>query len=191
MGRDNYGHYVNDKGVEIRTSTDKYGTDHVDIYDSCPADNPDHGSIHINYDSDSGKGTIVDTTSGSKEITDTQCYLTTACMRHMNSNFDDNCEELSILRKFRDAFVTKEDIEHYYKTAPIIVEAINNVENGNEIYKYIYEKVVYACVKAIKKGEYDFAYNRYKNSVLALEEQFARPALTNRLVKCLKLQVNN
>ena len=22
---------------------------------SCPADNPDHGSIHINYDSDTGK----------------------------------------------------------------------------------------------------------------------------------------
>lgn len=187
MGRDNYGHYVNDQGVEIRTSTDKYGTDHIDIYNSCPADNPDHGSIHINYDSDTGKGTIVDTTSGSKETTDTQCYLTTACMRHMNSNFNDNCEELSILRKFRDAFVTKEDIDHYYKTAPIIVEAINSVENNNEIYKYIYENVVYTCVNAIKNGEYNFAYNRYKNSILALEEQFARPALTNRLVKCLKL----
>lgn len=60
IGKDEYGHYVNDEGVEIRTSTDKYGRNHIDIYDSCPAENPDHGSIHINYDSDTGKGTIVD-----------------------------------------------------------------------------------------------------------------------------------
>lgn len=38
-----------------------------------------------------------------------------------------------------------------------------------------------------EKGDYDFAYNRYKNSVLILEEQFARPALEQRLVKVLKL----
>ena len=34
---------------------------------------------------------------------------------------------------------------------------------------------------------YDKAYSRYKNSVLALEEQFARPVLEQRLVKTLKL----
>lgn len=187
MGRDNYGHYVNNEEIEIRTSTDKYGTDHVDIYDSCPADNTNHGSIHINYDSDTGEGTIVDTTSGSKETTDTQCFLTTACMRHMHSNFDDNCEELAVLRRFRDAFTTKEDIEHYYKIAPIIVEAINNVENNNEIYNCIYENVVRTCVNAIKNGEYELAYNRYKSSVLILEEQFARPMLEQSFVKVLRM----
>lgn len=189
MGKDEYGHYVNDEGVEIRTSTDKYGRDHIDIYDSCPAENPDHGSIHINYDSDTGKGTIVDTTSGEKETTDTSCYLTTACMRHKMEKFDDNCEELMILRWFRDKFVSKEDIEHYYKTAPTIVDVINESENNNEIFNFIYENVVSACVNAIKSGNYEFAYNRYKNSVLALEEQFARPALEKRLVKSLKLGI--
>lgn len=187
MPRDEYGHYVNDEGVEINVNTSKDGTDHINIYDSCPADNPEHGSIHINYDSDSGTGTIVDTTDGDKETTDISCYLTTACMRHMHKNFDDNCEELKILRKFRDEFVSKEDIEHYYKTAPIIVDAINNVENNNCVYEYIYENVVSACVKAIKNGNYEFAYNRYKNSILTLEEQFARPVLEQRFVKTLKL----
>lgn len=38
--------------------------------------------------------------------------------------------------------------------------------------------------------EFDKAYTRYKNSVLTLEEQFARPSLTNRFVKALKLQIN-
>lgn len=188
MGTDKYGHYVNDEGVEIRASKDKNERDHIDIYDKCPADNPDHASIHINYDSDTGKGTIVDTTNGEKEVTDTQCYLTTACMRHFMRKFDDNCEELKVLRWFRDNFVSKEDIRHYYEIAPIIVDAINEVKNNNEIYNYIYENVVSTCVDAIKKGNYDFAYNRYKSTILTLEEQFARPKLENKLIKVLRLK---
>ena len=191
MDRDEYGHYVNDEGVEIRTSTDKYGRDHIDIYDSCPAENPDHSSIHINYDSDTGKGTIVDTTSGEKETTDTSCYLTSACMKYFQENFNDNCYELTLLRWFRDNFVSKEDIEHYYEIAPIIVETINKQEQSGIIYDYIYDHVVNYCVQQIERGNYDKAYSRYKNSVLTLEEQFAKPALTNRLVKTLKLKTNN
>ena len=126
-----------------------------------------------------------------KTSTDCSCYLTTACMRHKLECFDDNCEELTILRWFRDNFVSKEDIDHYYKTAPIIVEAINEELDNNEIYNYIYENVVIACVNAIKKGDYEFAYERYKSSILALEEQFARPKLEKRLVKILKLKVCN
>lgn len=110
-------------------------------------------------------------------------------MRHKLERFDDNCEELTILRWFRDNFVSKEDIDHYYKTAPIIVEAINEELDNNEIYNYIYENVVIACVNAIKKGDYEFAYERYKSSILALEKQFARPKLEKRLVKILKLQL--
>lgn len=95
--------------------------------------------------------------------------------------FDDNCEELKTLRWFRDNFVPKEDIEHYYKTAPIIVKAIEDIKDNKSIYNYIYNYVVQACVTAIKKGDFDFAYNRYKSSILVLEEEFGRPMLTNKL----------
>ncbi len=184
--KDKYGHYVNKEGVEINVNTDKNGVDHINIYDKCPAENKDHGSIHINFDSDSGTGNIVDTTDGDKETTDVSCYLTTACMRHMMSNFDDNCEELTILRWFRDKFVTEEDIKHYYETAPIVVSSINDVKDNNKIYDYIYNNVIKACVDAIKKGDYEFAYKRYKSSILTLEEEFARPKLTEKFVKLLK-----
>ena len=180
--------YKNDKGVYIDAHTDKNGKDHVDIYSNDPKGT--HSSMHINWDSSTGKGSITDTTSGSKETTYTSCYLTTACMRHKMETFDDNCEELTILRWFRDRFVSREDIEHYYKTAPIIVEAINDIDN-NDIYNYIYEYVVSACVNAIKTGNYDFAYNRYKSSILTLEEQFAKPNLEDKLVKTLKLEKCN
>ena len=127
--------YKNEKGVYIDVYTDNRGKDHVDFYSNDPKGN--HSSIHINWDSSTGKGSISDTTSGSKETTDTQCYLTTACIRHKMEKFDDKCEELTILRWFRDQFVSKEDIEHYYKTAPIVVETINEVENNNEIFKML------------------------------------------------------
>ena len=139
-----------------------------------------------------GKGSIVEHGSDGKTTkTDTSCYLTSACMRHFKNQFDDNCYELRILRWFRDNFVSKEDIEHYYEIAPIIVETINKEEKSGIIYDYIYDNIVDYCVKQIVLGNYKKAYNRYKNSVLILEEQFARPALTDRFVKTLKLKANN
>lgn len=166
-------------------SNDEKG--HVNIYWSNPSE-PHDESIHINIDYDTGKFTINEKSNGEKTSTDCSCYLTTACMRHKMEKFDDNCEELTILRWFKDNFVSNEDIEHYYKTAPIIVDAINELENNNEIFNYIYKNVVGVCVNAIKKGDYNFAYNRYKNSILALEEEFARPKIEEKFIKILKLK---
>ena len=106
----------------------------------------------------------------------------------MQKKFADNCEELTVLRWFRDNFISEEDINHYYKTAPIIVDGIDKSEGNKKIYEYIYENVVDVCVKAIKNKDYNFAYNRYKSSILALEEQYARRNLEERLVKVLKLK---
>lgn len=169
-------------------SNDEKG--HVNIYGSDPKE-PHDESIHININYEKDTFTINEKSNGEKTSTDCSCYLTTACMRNKMEKFDDNCYELAVLRWFRDNFVSREDIEHYYEVAPIIVSAINESENNNEIFNFIYENVVSECVTAIKKGDYDFAYNKYKNSVLTLEEQFARPKLEEKLVKVLKLKKYN
>lgn len=114
--------YRNENGVYIDVHTDSRGREHIDIYDRDLSDS-DHSSIHINWDSSAGSGSIVDTTDGSKDTTDIDCYLTTACMKHLQKDFDDNCEELTILRWFRDNFVSNDDVAHYYAVAPVIVEA--------------------------------------------------------------------
>lgn len=178
----------NDKPIIKATTpnSDKYDAK-IDVYTSDPKG--PHESIHIAVDSDSKSAHIIDTTNGSTEHTDIKCYLTTACMRYFQNQFDDNCYELSVLRWFRDNFVSKEDIKHYYEVAPIIVESINKEEKSDIIYDYIYDNIVDYCVEQIEKGNYDQAYSRYKNSVLTLEEQFARPALEKRLVKALKLSI--
>ena len=88
------------------------------------------------------------------------------------------------LRWFRDNFVSREDIKHYYYVAPIIVDKINSIPENNKIYKWIYEQVVQPCVQAIQNKNYEFAYSRYKNSVLTLEKQFT--TLQQETVKTLK-----
>ena len=169
-------------------NSSKYDTK-IDVYTSDPKG--PHESIHIAVNSDSNSAHIIDTTNGGTEHTDVKCYLTSACMKYFQEKFDDNCYELTVLRWFRDNFVSKEDIQHYYEVAPIIVETINKEEKSDIIYDYIYDNIVDYCVEQIEQGNYEAAYNRYKNSVLVLEEQFAKPALTDRFVKTLKLKTNN
>jgi len=177
-------------GVWISVHTDKNDKDHIDIYDKNPREKHEE-SIHITLE-DEGNGTITTKSGDSgRETTDTKCYLTTACMKHMMETFRDDCEELTILRRFRDCYVSKEDIDHYYKTAPIIVESINRIPNRDTIYRYIYDNVVRACVEAIKQGNYDFALDRYKNSTLVLEEQFARRTLEEKFVKSLRYRITS
>ena len=52
--------------------------------------------------------------------------------------------------------------------------------------EWIYEQVVQPCAVAIQNKNYEFAYNRYKSSVLALEEQFINYELENNNSKTLK-----
>lgn len=161
-------------------------------------DNDDggHSHDHWNNSSDYNNGNEPDysrresNSSPNPSIGDVQnnggCYLTSACMRCFQENFDDNCYELRVLRWFRDNFVSKEDIEHYYEIAPIIVESINKEEKSDIIYDYIYDNIVDYCIEQIEQGNYDAAYSRYKNSIIALEEQFAKPILQRQFVKTLK-----
>ena len=118
------------------------------------------------------------------------CYLTTACMQHFAQQFNDKCYELQLLRWFRNNFVSEEDIAHYYETAPIIVSAINQLPNNNVIYSQIYFDIIEYCVKAIEHGQYDVAYKRYKDSILALVEKYARSALEQRLVRALQYKLS-
>ena len=107
---------------------------------------------------------------------DSGCYLTTACMQHFGDNFDDNCHELTVLRAFRDKYVSPEDIKHYYRVAPAIVKGLNNMPYSDFIYHYIYKNLVDKCVKLIESGNYEMAYYRYKRSVLNFEKKFVTQA---------------
>ena len=160
----------------------------ISIYEGDYKNKDDHSAIHININTETGKGYIVEhgPNHTNKEKTDIECYLTTACMKSLESQFDDDCYELRVLRWFRDQLVMENDIKYYDQVAPIIVEAINQLEPNKIIYNQIYNNIVKYCVNKIESEKYEEAYNRYKNSILYFEEQFARPFLTKKLVKTLK-----
>lgn len=182
--KDKYGYRHDDGHYSKMTGNDKNSS--YSIYDKNPSENG-HSAIHVNINTDTGKGSIVEHGSDGKPTkTDTSCYLTSACMKHFQESFEDSCYELTILRWFRDNFVSKEDIEHYYQTSPYIVNAIDAEEHKDLVYDYIYDNIIDYCVKSIESGDYATAYDRYKASILSLEETFARKLLQENLVKALK-----
>ena len=131
------GRYVAKDGREFKSTPYSNGTGYkYDYYGSTTYKNAKHNSTHVKSDlnenwtrTDNNRD---DNTSNSSK--GSGCYLTTACMKHYLNNFDDNCYELSVLRWFRDNFVSNEDIEHYYNTAPYIVEGIEKEDNKDIVY---------------------------------------------------------
>jgi len=183
---DRKGYETKDGGLIRINGDDKI---RIDIYEGNEREKGGHTRDTINYDTNTGKGSIDQHSADKSEKSskDVSCFLTTACMNYFQEKFNDNCYELTVLRWFRDNFVLKEDIEHYYKIAPIIVENINKEEKLNIVYDYIYDNIVDYCIEQIEQGNYEQAYNRYKNSVLTLEEQFGNQELEKRLIKSLRL----
>lgn len=186
------GRYVGKDGSEFRVTPYSDGTGYkYDYYNSTTYGNAPHDSTHVTSDLNENWDRVDnDRSSGNQDKSSgSGCYLTTACMMHLQEDFDDNCSELMTLRWFRDNFVSREDVIHYYDVAPIIVEKINAASDSKKIYSWIYENVISKCVDAIKNHDYDFAYNRYKNSVLVLEEQFLKPELSKDSAK-IKIKTN-
>ena len=68
----------------------------------------------------------------------------------------------------------------------MIVEAIEQEEHKDIIYNYIYDNIVDTWVEAIENGNYEFAYNRYKENILSLEKAYLKPTLQQNLVRILK-----
>ncbi len=168
------GYVLKDGNLMRIQDKDNDGNVRITLYDGDERKKGEHDKTTITYNENTGKGRIDyhNEDKSEKETTDVSCFLTTACMRHMRENFDDNCYELDILRWFRDNCISESDKKEYYLKAPIIVEKINNQDNANEIYKDIYDNVISLCVSAIECGKYDFAYQTYKNCILGLEENY-------------------
>ncbi len=182
--------FIGKDGSELKITPYSDGTGYkIDYYSQSTYGGTIHDSVHIKSDlNENWTRTDNDRTNETKSNSSgTGCYLTTACMQYYAENFDDNCYELTKLRWFRDTFVSKEDIAHYYEIAPSIVESINKTSGCEKIYNYIYENVIDVCVKAIEQGDYEFAYNRYKSSILAFEKEYVKQSLEKGKRKVLSI----
>lgn len=98
------------------------------------------------------------------------CFLTTACCEY--KGLPDNCDELKIMRKFRDSYLQKtrlgrDLIQIYYRNAPAIVERINREDKKvrEEIYESIYKEIE-KIIETIKDSKNEDAVMAYVKLML-------------------------
>ena len=101
------------------------------------------------------------------------CFLTTACVNYYNKA--DNCEELTLLRFFRDNFLLNKEggaelIKNYYQIAPKIIKKIDNSNNSQSYYEFIYCQIE-KCVNLIKEKKYEETLRIYITMVDKLEKE--------------------
>jgi hypothetical protein len=99
------------------------------------------------------------------------CFITTAVCKSQGK--PDNCHELEVLRKYRDTWLKENhpgEIDKYYKIAPDIVMAIDDLDNSDEIWNDIYENSIEPCVTYVECGQNKLAYEEYKSMVDGLME---------------------
>lgn len=93
------------------------------------------------------------------------CFLTSACTKARG--LPDDCEELQILRHFRDGYMRSlpegpDEIIEYYHKAPMVVETINSRPDAQAIFDRIYNELVLPCISFIKSGQLPQAHTLYR-----------------------------
>ena len=104
------------------------------------------------------------------------CFLTSACVEARG--LADDCEELTLLRKFRDEYLStcdggKEEIEEYYRIAPGIVEKIKSQDHAISVFDRIYTDLIVPCVENIKLGNNEITHKLYRDYILKLKADMA------------------
>lgn len=105
------------------------------------------------------------------------CIISTACV--VAKNLPDDCEELQILRNYRDTYLNsfelgRMDVNTYYSLAPIVVKAIRKSDFASKVFEDIYTNLVCKTVSLVNDGKYEEAHYYYKNFVIELWENFVK-----------------
>lgn len=103
------------------------------------------------------------------------CYLTSACV--VAKGLPDDCEELTVLRDFRDNWLKHQpgglaEVAEYYAVAPQIVDNINGHHDAKEIWNRVFDDLVVPCVRCITDGRMEIAHSMYVNGARKLTSAF-------------------
>ncbi len=103
------------------------------------------------------------------------CFITTAVC--LSKGKTDDCEELTLLRKFRDEWLKKQPdgpelVKMYYEVAPAIVESINKESDRKEIFEDIYMEYIVPCIRFIKEENYEMCKGVYVSMVAGLRRDY-------------------
>ncbi|MBV7534724.1 DUF4157 domain-containing protein [Duganella sp. sic0402] len=112
-----------------------------------------------------------------------KCFLTTACVDARG--LADDCEELSILRAFRDGPMQALPggaalVQEYYRIAPAIVDAIQSHPHAAMLLDRLYGDLVQGSIQLIGDGKYAQAMAHYRSCVLAIRQQLQAETSANK-----------
>lgn len=97
------------------------------------------------------------------------CFITTAVCR--DAGLPDNCESLTLLRKFRDEYMVTNFarnawVKEYYRIAPAIVAALDSLtDKGAYYYEILRREYIAPAIGCIKAGNNNAAMFLYKKMV--------------------------
>ena len=103
------------------------------------------------------------------------CFISTAVCAGLGKQ--DDCEELELLRHYRDTILLQQvdgpaSVRQYYRLAPMIVRAIEQSSQTEQIYAEILERYLLPAIGQIRTKKYDGAYQSYRQMVEQLSERF-------------------
>lgn len=99
------------------------------------------------------------------------CYITTAICQSLNK--PDNCEELEMMRNFRDNYMRRDPeltklVDEYYLVAPKLVAMLNENPDKREVYSFLKDFYLTPAIDLIKGGNNIRAVALYTEMVNAL-----------------------
>lgn len=115
------------------------------------------------------------------------CVITTAACQALNAG--DDCEELMLLRWFRDTHLENTGegeaiVREYYRVGSLITEQISRTGDPCEMYHYLWEQYIRPSCAAIRAEEWDTAKSIYIQMVKGLCEKYGiqiRPQINEAL----------
>jgi hypothetical protein len=160
---------------------------HTDYYDKhgnkvgSKVDRYDLGGKYTHSDNYDKHGNKTGTSDNEYKDSDSRgsssggCFITTAVCDFLQK--PDDCYELTLLRKFRDNWLAKEEygtelITEYYFIAPTIVKSIDKYSNRNSIYEEIYIKYILSCIRLIENDKNKECMLLYIEMVENLKNRF-------------------
>lgn len=139
-----------------------------------------------NYQVEKSYQPIISNRSSSSSM----CVITTAACQTLNAA--DDCEELRLLRWFRDAHLqgTAEDeaiVREYYRVGPLITDSIGKTPDPHGVYRYLWDQYIVPSCIAIRAEQWSTAKSIYIQMVRELCEKFGidiRPQIYEVLEHC-------
>ena len=114
-------------------------------------------------------------TTSNQSSSSSTCVITTAACQTLSAA--DDCEELQLLRWFRDAHLqdTAEDeaiVREYYRVGPLITDSIGKTPDPHGVYRYLWNQYIAPSCAAVRAEQWSAAKSIYIQMVKELCEKF-------------------